>query len=463
MNKSKTYKIFWTIIGISFVCLVINLPLSFPFKIHFGKINWEHTFYRPDFNFKIGNTEIKNRLELKYGLDLAGGASLTFDIDTTKIKKENLPSALESLKGNIERRINLFGVSESNVQLSNQNGKNRMIVELPGVENVSDAVKLIGQTAQLSFRGEDIKASESTMSSFFQAFPYDTGINGSHLTKSSVEINPNNSEPEVAMEFNSEGAKLFGKATTDFLNKRIAILLDNVPVSAPVVNTVIPDGRAVISGKFDIKSAKALAAQLNAGALPLPINLIQQSQIGATLGKESINKGIVAGIIGLIIVCFFMIGNYGYLGFIADISLIIYGLITLTLYRLIPVTLTFPGIVGLILSIGMAVDGNILIFERMREELRNGKPWNIAMELGFDRAWNSIKDANLCTIITGLILFNPFNWSFLNSSGMVRGFAVTLILGIIIGIFTSVVITRNLIRVLAKKPKYFLFVKKPKN
>jgi preprotein translocase subunit SecD len=463
LNKSKTYKIFWTIIGLSFVCLVINLPLSLPVKIHLGKINWEHTFYRPDFNFKIGNTEIKNRLELKYGLDLAGGASLTFDVDTTKIKKENLSSALESLKGNIERRINLFGVSEANVQLVNQNGKNRMTVELPGVENVSDAVKLIGQTAQLSFRGEvDIPKEATSTATFADVFPKDTGINGSHLIKSSVEINPNNSEPEVAMEFNPEGAKLFEKATTDFLNKRIAILLDNVPVSAPVVNTVIPDGRAVISGKFDIKSAKALAAQLNAGALPLPINLIQQSQVGATLGKESISKGIFAGIIGLIIVSFFMIGNYGYLGFIADIGLIIYGLITLTLYRLIPVTLTFPGIVGFLISIGMAVDSNILIFERMREELRNGKPWNIAMELGFDRAWSSIKDANLCTIITGLILFNPFNWSFLNSSGMVRGFALTLILGIIVGIFTSLVITRNLLRVLAQKPKYFLFIKKPK-
>lgn len=461
-NQKKIYNIFWTIIGLTFICLIINLPSSLPIKIHFGKVNWEYTFYRPDFNFKFGNFAFR-KIDLKYGLDLAGGASLSFDIDTSKTKKEDLPSALESLKGNIERRINLFGLSESNVQLSNQNGKNRLILELPGVENVSEAIDLIGQTAQLSFRGEVTLPPEATATATFNdVFPKDTGINGSHLIRASVQINSSNSEPEVSMEFNSEGAKLFEKATKDFLNKRIAILLDNTPISAPVVNTVIPDGKAVISGKFDIKTAKALAAQLNAGALPLPITLIQQSQIGATLGKESIDKGIKAGIVGLVIVCFFMIGNYGYLGLIADFGLVIYGLITLTLYRLIPVTLTLPGIVGLILSIGMAVDSNILIFERMREELRNGKSWSSAMELGFGRAWNSIKDANLCTIITGLILFNPFNWPFLNSSGMVRGFALTLILGIFVGMFTGVFITRNLLRVLAKKPKYFLFVKKPK-
>ena len=169
------------------------------------------------------------------------------------------------------------------------------------------------------------------------------------------------------------------------------------------------------------------------------------------MGQESINKGIRAALVGLGLVAMFMIGNYGYLGFVSVISLFIYGLLTLTLYRLIPVTLTFPGIVGFILSVGMAVDSNILIFERMKEEIRAGRPWNTAMELGFGRAWDSIKDANTCTIITGLILFNPFNWNFLNSSGMVRGFAVTLLLGIIIGIFTGVIVTRNLLRVLARK------------
>ena len=408
--------------------------------------------YRPNFNFKLGNFNFNKNIELRYGLDLAGGAALTYDINTTSVKKEDVSNALESLKGNIERRVNLFGVSESNIQLSNQNGENRMTVELPGVEDIDQAIALIGKTAQLSFKGEvELKPEATATATINDVFAKDTKVNGSHLTLSTVKINPNNGETEVGLEFSPEGAKLFEAATKEFLNKRIAIFLDDQVISYPVVNSVISDGSAVISGNFDSKTAKSLSAQLNAGALPLPIKLIKQDQIGATLGKESIDKGVRAGLIGLLLVCLFMIGNYGYVGFIATLSLIIYGLITLTLYRLIPVTLTFPGIVGFILSVGMAVDSNILIFARMREELRKGKPWNTAMELGFGKAWDSIKDANTCTIITGLILFNPLNWTFLNTSGMIRGFAITLILGIFIGIFTGVFVTRNLLRVLAKQ------------
>jgi preprotein translocase subunit SecD len=451
-NFNKTIRIFWTILALTFICLIINFPKQIPVNINLGKISWQHTFYRPDFSFKIGQKEFKKNLDLRFGLDLAGGASLTFDIDTSKIKKEDLASALESLKGNIERRINLFGVSETNVQIIKQETQYRLKVDLPGVEDVSSAIKLIGTTAQLKFKGEVEIAPEATASATIDdVFNKDTGLDGSHLTRASVQINSTNSEPEVLLEFNPEGTKIFADATKEFLNKRLAIFLDDEILMAPNIKVVIPDGNAVISGGFDNKSAKELAVQLNAGALPLSINLIQQSKIGATLGQDSINKGIFAGIVGLILISIFMIGNYGKLGLIANIGLIIYGLITLALYRLIPVTLTFPGIVGFILSIGMAVDSNILIFERMHEEVRKGKSWNNAMELGFGRAWDSIKDANTCTIITGLILFNPFNWSFLNTSGMVRGFAVTLILGIFIGIFTGVFVTRNLLRVFAKE------------
>lgn len=453
VNSQKTLNLFWTIVGMTVVAIVINLPPQLPVKIHLGKINWEHTFYRPDFSFNLGGTQFKKDLSLKYGLDLAGGVSLAYNIDTSKTTKNNLSTAIESLKGNIERRVNLFGISEATVQISKDNtGEYRLNVDLPGIEDVDSASKLIGQTAQLSFKGQINLPPEATATATYKdAFAADTGLNGSHLIKATVEINPNTSEPEVALEFNAEGTKLFAAATKTYLNKRIAIFLDDYPITAPNVQTVIPDGKAVINGGFDTKTAKALAAQLNAGALPLSIALVHQTKVGASLGADSINKGVFAGLVGLIIVCLFMIGNYGYLGFIADIGLIIYGLITLSLYRLIPVTLTFPGIVGFILSVGMAVDSNILIFERMREEIRAGKPFNIAMELGFGKAWDSIKDANACTIITGLILFNPLSWNFLNTSGMVRGFAITLILGIIIGIFTGVVVTRNLLRVLAKK------------
>lgn len=438
---------FWAILALTFVCVMIN----FPEKITvFNK-----TFYRPNFSFNLGSFQFKKDFDLKYGLDLAGGASLTYKIDTSSVSKDDLEDALIALKSNIEKRINLFGTKETNVQIIRQDDEHRLKVELPGVSDISDAINTLGRTAQLSFYGvvdENLFYEATNSAEFYQSIE-DTGLNGSHLIKATTQLNANNSEPEVSLEFNEEGKELFKEATTKFLNKPIIIMLDDEVLTAPTVNTVISDGKAVISGSFDSQSAKTLSIQLTAGSLSLPIELIQQSQVGATLGQDSINKGIFAGIVGLILVAIFMIGNYGKLGLIADVSLIIYSLITLTLYRLIPVTLTFPGIVGFILSIGMAVDSNILVFERMKEELRDGKEWNNAIELSFGRAWKSIKDANTCTLIIGFILFNPLNWSFLNTSGMVRGFAVTLILGIIVGVFTSVFITRNLLRVLAKKNK----------
>ena len=454
-NRKKTFRIFWTIVGMTFVCLVLNMPTKLPINIHLGKINWQHTFYRPEINFNLGSKEIKKDIDLKYGLDLAGGSSLLFDIDTSITTSTNLSTALESLKSKIERRINMFGVSETTVKINKQQDKYRLQVELPGIENINNAIDLIGTTAQLNFYGviDDNLFTTATTSAEFQKSVKDIGLNGSHLKLSSVTINSNNSQPEVSLEFNDEGSKIFAQATKEYLNKKIAILLDGQILTAPVVNSVITEGKASISGSFDSQSAKNLSVQLNAGALPLPITLIQQSQIGATLGKESLNKGIFAGIVGLVLVCLFMIANYGRFGLIADIGLIIYGLITLSLYRLIPVTLTFPGIVGFILSIGMAVDSNILIFERLKEETRKGKDLKMALESAFGRAWDSIKDANTCTIITGFILFNPLNWSFLSTSGMIRGFAVTLILGIFIGIFTGVFVTRNLLRVFIREKK----------
>jgi preprotein translocase subunit SecD len=451
-KKKKTIRIFWVIIALTLFCGLLNFPKTLPIKINFKNVNWEHTFYRPDLS-KIGPIPFIKNVELKYGLDLAGGSSLLFDINTSGVSSENLPKALESLKSKIERRINLFGVSETTVQINKQQDKYRLQVDLPGVENMNDAIELIGTTAQLNFYGvvDDTLFTEATSSAEFEKSLKDTNINGSHLKISSVEINPNNSQPEVSLEFNPEGSNLFAQATKEFLNKRIAILLDGQLLTAPTVNSVITEGKASISGSFTSQSAKNLSIQLNAGALPLPIQLIQQSQVGATLGQDSLNRGILAGVVGLVLVSLFMIANYGKLGLVADIGLIIYGLITLSLYRLIPVTLTFPGIVGFILSIGMAVDSNILIFERFKEETRKGKDWNMSLESAFGRAWDSIKDANTCTIITGFILFNPFNWSFLSTSGMIRGFALTLILGIFIGIFTGVFVTRNLLRVFIKE------------
>ena len=431
MNQKKVKKNFLIIIAICILGIFLNCPNSI--------VVGNFSFNKPKIPF-INN-------DLRYGLDLAGGASLMFDIDTQDLDEEvDLNTALESLKANIERRINLFGLAESNVLISSQNEKHRLVVELPGIEDADQAIELIGQTAQLKFKGEVELAPEATASAtIYDLFSYDTGLNGSHLTQSSVVLNHQTGKPEVQLVFDQEGQKLFEQATKDFLGKKLAIFLDDYLVSAPVINSVITDNTAVIQGNFDNESAKYLSTQLNAGALPLSISLSHQNQIGATLGQNSIEKGIFAGAIGLLAVCLFMIIIYGYLGFIATLSLIIYGLITVSLYRLLSVTLTFPGIVGLILSIGMAVDSNILIFERIKEEKLRGKDWLSAVSIGFDRAWTSIKDANTCTIITGLILINPLNWNFLNSSGMVRGFAVTLLLGIFVGIFSSIFITKNIL------------------
>ena len=281
-----------------------------------------------------------------------------------------------------------------------------------------------------------------------------TNLTGKDLKKASVQFSQQQgatSEPVIALEFTDEGKKLFADITSKNINKPVAIFLDNRLVTSPIVNEPIMDGRAVISGNFTPESASELSIMLNAGALPVPIKVVEQKNISATLGEDSITKSVTAGAIGLGLVMLFMIMLYGLNGLIANIALAIYALITLTVYKLIPVTLTLPGIAGFILSVGMAVDSNILIFERLKEELRMDRPFSVALELGFGRAWDSIKDANLATIITALVLINPFNFNFLNTSGMVKGFAITLLIGVIISLFTGIIVTRTLMRVFLKR------------
>jgi len=324
------------------------------------------------------------------------------------------------------------------------------------VTDINKAVDLIGQTAQLDFREEALPAgrqgspsgtaSPSAISLNFNP----TGLTGKDLKRSQVEFDQNTGQPVVGLEFNGEGAKKFEEITKKNIGKIVAIYLDQFPISLPRVEETITGGRAIIRGEFDLESAKKLSIQLNAGALPAPIKIIEQRNVGATLGAISVEKSIRAGVIGLLLVIGFMAAYYGFLGILADVALIIYGLLTLALYKLIPVTLTLPGLAGFILSVGMAVDANILIFERIKEERRAGKPLVVAMELGFGRAWDSIRDANICTLITCFILFNPLDWGFLNISGMVRGFALTLALGIAISLFTGIVVTRTFIRIFYK-------------
>ncbi len=398
-------------------------------------------------NFNLFGHRFQRDLKIKQGLDLQGGLQIVLQAEMNDIAEDRRDTALEAAKNVIERRVNFFGVAEPTIQTSKSAGQYRIVVELPGVQETEQAINLIGQTAQLDFREpvfEELPP-ESTESAQITGFQ-ETGLTGKDLEQAAVTFEKNTSAPQIALKFTDEGAKKFEEITARNVGQPLAIFLDNQIISAPRVNEAISGGQAVITGQFTLAQAKNLAIQLNAGALPVPINILEQKSVGATLGRDSVRKSLVAGIVGLFLVAFFMIAYYGRLGVLATVGLIIYGLITLALYKLIPVTLTLAGMAGFLLSIGMAVDANILIFEKIKEELRAERPKLAAMESGFGRAWDSIRDANICTLITCFVLFNPLGWSFLNTSGMVRGFALTLGLGIFISLFTGVVVTRTLIR-----------------
>ena len=271
-----------------------------------------------------------------------------------------------------------------------------------------------------------------------------TELTGKHLERSLVQFNPNDGSPQVGLEFDSEGEELFAEITERNIGKQVAIFLDNYIISAPTVNSKITGGQAVISGSFDIREAKQLAQRLNAGALPVKISLISQKTVGATLGQTSIESSLKAGIIGLILVAIFMILYYRLPGLVAVVSLVIYGILILAIFKIWPVTLSLSGLAGFILSIGMAVDANILIFARLKEELKKGSPLSLAIEEGFKRAWPSIRDGNISTLITCFILIQF-------TTSIVKGFALTLGLGVIISMFSAVVITKNLLTVIPKK------------
>jgi preprotein translocase subunit SecD len=443
----KPHFVLWIIILLTVVSAFIDLPSEVHLKFSLGKFSFDKTISRPGLDLKLGRFTFVRDLEIKRGIDLAGGTHLVFEATMDNIPQADRDSAISATKDNIERRINLFGVSEPVVQTSKLKDNYRLIVEIPGIKDINQAVELIGQTAQLSFNELTGNALENTKATDFKP----TDLTGADLIRSQVQFDPNTGNPVVGLEFNTEGTKKFSDITTRNVGKPVAIFLDNFLITAPMVKEPITSGKAVISGEFSIEEAKKLSIQLNAGALPVPIKLIEQRNIGASLGNDSVQKSIRAGVIGLLMVVLFMATYYGKLGILADVSLFIYALLTLALYKLVPVTLTLPGIAGFLLSIGMAVDSNILIFERMKEELRIGKSRDIAMELGFGRAWDSIRDANVCTLITSFILFNPFNWTFLNDSGMVRGFALTLGLGVLLSLFTGIVVTRTVLRTFARK------------
>lgn len=451
----NTRRVFFLLLLLTVLLVAVDLPENFRVKFQLGPVVVDRTINPISIHIPFFGKSIDKTFVTRLGLDLSGGTHLALEADMSNIAPSDRADALESAKGVIERRVNLFGIAEPVVQAATSRDTYRIIVELPGVTDVNQAIELLGATAQLEFR-EFTDPKEATEGAFVIptfANTKPTGLSGKDLKRALVTFSTQTGEPEVSVEFSGDGAKKFGEITKRLIGLQLPIFLDEFPITWPRVNTEITDGRAVITGSFTQEAARSLALQLNAGALPVPVSVVEKRVIGATLGEESVKRSIAAGFVGLAIVAVFMVAKYGWLGLIADMALLLYGLLNLAIYRFIPITLTLPGIAGFLLSIGMAVDSNILIFERFKEEKRSGKPWQIAMEQGFGKAWDSIRDANFTTLITCAILFNPGNWEMLPSSGLVRGFAVTLFIGVMTSLFTGIVATRTFIRVLYKEKK----------
>jgi preprotein translocase subunit SecD len=387
----------------------------------------------------------------KLGLDLNGGTHLVYRADVSKIDPKEVDESMNALRDVIERRVNIFGVSEPLVQiesggfLSAQGAEQKLIVELPGVTDIDEAVKSIKATPRLDFKiltiedqkaVDDMKLDTEAATKEIEKRLKDTGLTGRMLERAQLMFNQTTNEPVVSLRFNSEGRQLFAKITKENIGNTLGIFLDDEPKSLPVIREEIREGEAQISGAFQVKEAQELVRNLNYGALPVPIELISTQTIGASLGQSAVKGGVNAGIISFIVIGIFLILWYRLPGVIAVISLGVYTGIMLALFKMIPVTLTAAGIAAFILSLGMAVDANILIFERMKEELRKGRGISDAMHEGFARAWLSIRDSNISSIITGAILY------YFGSTSIVTGFALVFVLGVLASMFTAITVSR---------------------
>lgn len=380
----------------------------------------------------------------KLGLDLNGGIHLTYKADTSKIAKEDIGQSMETLKNVIEARVNAFGVSEPIIQTE---GMDKLIVELPGVSDTQKAIELIGQTPVLEFALiEEMKGTSGTSTATStQLFP--TELTGKYIKTARVEYDSRTNKPQIGIVFDSKGADLFAKITKENIGKPLAILLDGQVISSPIIQGEILGGQAQISGQFSIQEANALARGLKYGALPVSIELIGTQTIGASLGIDALHKSVRAGMYGFIIVAIFLILCYGLRGLVASVALVIYTILNLAIFKLFGIVLTSAGLAAFIISIGMAVDGNILIFSRMREELKRGKSKYDALQEGFRRAWPSIRDSNISSMITAVILYT------FAASPLIKGFALVFFIGVAVSMFTSVTVSKNLLLAITKKNK----------
>jgi len=419
-------------------------------------------------------TQPESENPFKLGLDLAGGSHLVYEADVSKIDPSEVPELMNVLRDVIENRVNVFGVSEPIVQVESSSFVTdepieRLVVELPGVTDVSQAVAEIGRTPLLEFKlyDEELAAQQDTLQNLnsltesgtssavignvtingeaiSEELPFrDTGLTGRYLETAALEFAGGQSgqlsnEPLVSVRFTPVGAELFEEITRNNVNRQLGIFLDGELLSAPNINEPIAGGTAIISGGFTAEEARELAQNLSFGALPVPIELQSTQTIGASLGAEVLGKGMIAGVIGLSLVILFMVLWYRIQGLVAGVALLSYVTIMMALFQIIPVTLTAAGLAGFVLSLGMAVDANVLVFERMKEEFNRGVSSREAARTGFTRAWSAIRDGNITSLLSAIILF----WF---GTSLVKGFALVFGIGVIISMLTALVVTRTLL------------------
>ncbi|HAF10075.1 MAG TPA: protein translocase subunit SecD [Chloroflexi bacterium] len=415
----------WIIVVIAVVAIWVDIPkhqVAFPFDC-------------PGICYRLGGQTTFLEIKTHLGLDLQGGTQLVLQLHPEQIPGGTTTS-IDDLNTQtrvvIDRRINSLGVSEPVIESL---GANKILLQLPGVSDLKEAQDIATKQAFLEIKVPDLDASGNVTGTYHSLTPPLTGAN---LKPTFVEFAGSNNAPVVHFEFGSPDDQRWVQLSKDFLLKPVQINLDGAEISAPNIQNVFTSGSGQISGNFTAQSAKNLSTLLNSGALPVPLEVVQSSRVEPTLGQDSVRRSLVAGIIGLLLVALFMILYYRLPGVIAVLALIFYTALTYAVFRLIPVTLTLAGVAGFILSIGMAVDANVLTFERIKEELRNGKTLRVSLDEGRRRAFPSILYSNLATILTALVLFNF-------GTGTVKGFALTLIVGVVVSFFTAVFVTQLLL------------------
>ncbi len=391
----------------------------------------------------------------RLGLDLVGGTHLVYEIDMNGVESSDRSIVLDGIRDRIETRVNSSGVREPQVLTAKQGDSYRLIVDIAGIKDTGAAIAQIGETpflvfAEVGSRSSPVQAVDSngnpiTLSANQEVY-VPTELTGRYVKSAQLNLNSVTRQPEVFLEFDDTGSQLFEEVTGRNIGKPLAILVDGQLLTAPTVNERISGGRAQISGQFTLSEAQRLVARFKDGALAAPIKLVSQQTIGATLGADSLHKTLWAGLIGTAVIMAFMIVFYGWLGVWASLALIIYTVLLLAVFKLFGITMTLAGIAGIILSIGMAVDANILIFERSKEEISKGATKADAISEGFRRAWPSIRDSNIATIITSLVLYTF-------TSSFIKGFSLSLLLGVLMSMFTAITVTRTLLQTFVKTKK----------